>query len=74
MTTEYESILHHIADKLLDFFDDSGAVNYIEQSFESKDDPTKSLVLTVQRRDGLTPCEKLAVAEQRIKELEDMLK
>lgn len=72
-TGQYDSVMHVIADKLLEHFDLTGAINYLEQTFESKDDPSKSFVLTMQMREGLTPCEKLATAEQRIAELEKEL-
>lgn len=65
-TGQYDSVMHVIADKLLEHFDFTGAINYLEQTFESKDDPSKSFVLTMQMREGLTPCEKLFAAEQRI--------
>lgn len=69
-TGQYDSMMHIIADKLMDQFEGSDAVNYIEQSFENKDDPSKCFVLTMQMKNGLTPCEKLEVAGKRIVELE----
>lgn len=72
-TGQYDSVMHVIADELLEHFDFTGAINYLEQTFESKDDPSKSFVLTMQMLEGLTPCEKLFAAEQRIAELEKEL-
>ncbi len=70
MSEKYENPLHVIADKLMDHFTRVGAVNYIEQTFENKEDVSKSFVLTMQMKDGETPCEKLATAHDRIVELE----
>lgn len=70
MSNQHENVIHAMADKLLDFFEGSGAVNYIEQTFGCNDDPSKSFVVTMQKVEGLTPCQKLAAAEQRIEELE----
>jgi len=66
---QHENVIHAMADKLLDFFEGSGAVNYIEQTFGCNDDPSKSLVITMQKVEGLTPCQKLADAERRTEEL-----
>ena len=74
MSNQHENVIHAMADKLLDFFEGSGAVNYIEQTFGCNDDPSKSFVITMQKVEGLTPCQKLADAEQRIEELEQQLK
>ncbi len=68
----HESAMHFIVEALLSQFRESGAVNYLEQSFQHKDDD-ESFTLTMQMKNGLTPCEKLQAAEDRIKELEDML-
>ena len=53
-----------MADKLIDYFEGEGAVNYIEQTFECNHDSSKSIVLTMQKIEGLTPCQKLAKAEK----------
>ena len=50
----HESPMYVIADALLDYFDDIGATDYIEQTFECKKDPSKSFVVTMQKVDGLT--------------------
>lgn len=70
MSDKHESILHELADSLLDYFEGSGAVNYIEQIFECKEDNSKSFVLTMQKTEGLTPCEKLREANEKIKKLQ----
>jgi len=72
-TSEYQGIMHMVADKLIQSFEGSEAVNYIEQTFEDKENPERSFVLTMQMVEGLTPCQKLAKAEDRIKHLEDEL-
>lgn len=69
MIEKHENILHQIADELIDYFDSTDAVNYIEQTFECNDDPSKSFVLTMQIKEGLTPCQKLANAEARNRKL-----
>lgn len=63
-----------MADHLIDFFEGEGAVNYIEQTFGCNDDPSKSFVITMQKVDGLTPCQKLDEANKRIAELEARLR
>lgn len=70
---EYESVMHIIAESLMDQFNEIGATNFIEQTFEDKENPSRSFVLTMQMKDGLTPCEKLASAQARIKELESKI-
>lgn len=70
MSDKHESIMHEIADSLLDYFDEVGAVNYIEQIFECKEDSSKSFVLTMQKTEGLTPCEKLNIANEQIEKLQ----
>lgn len=74
MSNQHENVIHAMADKLLDFFEGSGAVNYIEQTFGCNDDPSKSFVITMQKVEGLTPCQKLAAAEEQIQKLEDRLR
>lgn len=69
MIDEHENILHRIADELIDYFDSTDAVNYIEQIFECNDDPSKSFVLTMQIKEGLTPCQKLTNSESRNRKL-----
>lgn len=69
----YENIIHAIADHLIEHFEDTGAVNYIECAFESKSDSSKSFVLTMQKVNGLTPCEKLNDAEKLNSEMYEML-
>lgn len=70
---EYESPMHFIAEALMSQFKQSSAINYLEQSFESKTNDQESFVLTMQIKNGLTPCEKLAIAEKTIAELESKL-
>lgn len=70
MSDKHESILHELADALIDYFDETGAVNYIEQTFECKEDSSKSFVLTMQKTEGVTPCQKLAEANEEIKKLQ----
>ncbi len=72
-TSEYQGIMHMVADKLREAFEGSGAVNYIEQTFEDRGNPERSFTLTMQMVEGLTPCQKLAKAEDSIKQLEDEL-
>lgn len=67
--SKYQSIIHEIADRLLEYFEGEGAVNYIEQTFGCNDDPSKSFVLTMQKIDGLTPCQKLEASEKRNSDL-----
>ena len=69
-TGEYHGIMHMVADKLMEAFEGGDAINYIEQTFEDKENPERCFVLTMQMKEGLTPCQKLATAEERIKELE----
>lgn len=73
MGNEYKNIMHAMADHLIDFFEGEGAVNYIEQTFGCNDDPSKSFVLTMQKVDGLTPCQKLDQANELIEYLKDAL-
>lgn len=68
--SEYENPIHAMADHLIDFFEGEEAVNYIEQTFGCNDDPSKSFVITMQKVEGLTPCQKLDQANKRIEELE----
>jgi len=70
MSDKHESILHELADALIDYFDETGAVNYIEQTFECKEDSSKSFALTMQKTEGVTPCQKLAEANEEIKKLQ----
>lgn len=60
----HESPLHLLADNLIDYFEGSEAVNYIEETFTCNHDSSKSFVVTMQMINGLTPCEKLAKAEK----------
>lgn len=69
-TSGYQGVMHMVADKLMEAFEGSGAVNYIEQTFEDKENPERCFVLTMQMTEGLTPCQKLTEAEDRIQELE----
>ena len=70
MIDKHESTMHLIADNLMDHFNDSNAINYIEQTFEDKENPSRSFVLTMQMKVGPTPCQKLASANDRIVKLE----
>lgn len=49
-------------------FKSSGAINYLELLFEHAE--VGEMTVTMQRVEGLTPAQKLAVAEQRVAELE----
>ena len=69
----YDSIMHVIAEKLVSHFEGTNAVNYIEQVFKDESNPSKCFVLTMQMKEGLTPCQKLATSELRVKELEGKL-
>lgn len=69
MSDKHENILHELADQLLDYFEGTEAVNYIEHTFECREDSSKSFVVTMQRVEGLTPCEKLAEANREIEKL-----
>lgn len=71
---DHESIMHVIADKLVEHFEGVGAVNYIEQIFTDKNDPCKSFVLTMQMANGLTPCEKLNAANELIDKQAEQIK
>lgn len=71
---DHESIMHVIADKLVEHFEGVGAVNYIEQIFTDKNDPCKSFVLTMQMTNGLTPCEKLNAANELIAKQAEQIK
>ena len=71
---DHESIMHVIADKLVEHFEGVGAVNYIEQIFTDKNDPCKSFVLTMQMVNGLTPCEKLNAANELIAKQAEQIK
>ena len=66
--------MHKIADALMVAFEGGDATNYIEQTFEDKEDSSRCFVLTMQMKEGLTPCQKLSTAEERVKQLEDALK
>lgn len=68
-----ESPLHLLADSLIDYFDSSEAVNYIEQTFTCNNDNSKSFVITMRKVEGLTPCEKLAKAESLNADMYEML-
>lgn len=70
--SEYQSMLHQIADSLLEYFEGEDAANYIEQIFTCNDDTSKSFVITMQKVEGLTPFQKLSKAESKIKKLENM--
>lgn len=69
MSEEYESAMHAIAEALTNQFEGSDAVNYIEQTFTDKTDESKSFVLTMQRVEGLTPCQRLQSANDEIENL-----
>ena len=73
-SNNHESTMHMIADALANQFEDSVAVNYIEQTFTDKTDESKSFVLTMQRVNGLTPCEKLQSANDEIEKLKSAIK
>ena len=69
----YDNAIHLLADYLADYFESSGAVNYIEQTFKCKHDSSKLFLVTMQKVDGLTPCEKLAKAEKLNADMYEML-
>lgn len=70
---EHENVMHLLADSLIDYFEGSSAVNYIEHTFQCKNDESKSFVMTMQKVEGLTPCQKLAKAEKLNAEMYEML-
>lgn len=72
-TDGYQGIMHMVADKLMEAFEGSDAINYIEQIFEDKESPERCFVLTMQMKEGFTPCQKLEAAKDRIKEIEQEL-
>ncbi|WP_272661338.1 hypothetical protein [Providencia sp. PROV089] len=49
----------------------TGAINYLEQTFYTE--KFGEIVVTAQRKDGLTPCEKLEAAEKEIENLKLVL-
>jgi|GEM_PF-2280624 len=57
-----------MAECFADQFKSSGAINYLELLFEHAD--IGEMTVTMQRKDGLTPAQKLAAAEKCIEELE----
>lgn len=57
-----------MAECFADQFKSSGAINYLELLFEHAE--VGEMTVTMQRVEGLTPAQKLAVAEQRVAELE----
>lgn len=65
--------LQALADTLMDYFADSGAVNYLEQRFSDIDNPDRNFVVTMQLAKGLTPAAKLAASEETNGELIDAL-
>lgn len=73
MKTKHENVMHVVADALLRHFDASGAVNYIEQAFEHLDDG-REFVLTMQIKNGITPCEKLKDANELIAKQSEQIK
>lgn len=70
---KYENPMHVIADKLIEHFNGSEAVNYIEQIFTDNNNESNSFVLTMQKVSGLTPCQKLTEAELKIEALTESL-
>jgi len=69
----HENPIHLLADTLTDYFEGSNAVNYIEQTFTCNQDSSKSFVVTMQKIEGLTPCEKLSKAEKLNADMCEML-
>jgi len=69
----HENPIHLLADTLTDYFEGSNAVNYIEQTFTCNQDSSKSFVVTMQKIEGLTPCEKLSKAEKLNADMYEML-
>ena len=71
--SRYDSVIHVIAEKLIEHFDFVGAVNYIEQVFEDRASG-RSFVLTMQMTDGETPCQQLNLARMEIEILKEKLR
>ena len=71
--SKYDSVIHVIAEKLIEHFDFVGAVNYIEQVFEDSVSG-RSFVLTMQMIDGETPCKQLELARMEIEILKEKLR
>ena len=42
-TSGYQGVMHMVADKLMEAFEGSGAVNYIEQTLKTKKIPNVAL-------------------------------
>lgn len=70
---KHENAMHMMADALVDQFNKSTAVNYIQMTFDGTQ-TDDGFVLTMQKKDGLAPCEKLAKAELINDELVKALK
>lgn len=70
---DYESAIHVMAEALIEQFNGSDAVNFIEQKFIDRTNESNSFVLTMQKVSGLTPCDKLNEANNKIKILREAL-
>ncbi|MCY9861482.1 hypothetical protein OTK49_02995 [Vibrio coralliirubri] len=57
--------LQVLADTLMDYFDDNGAINFIEQRFSDNDNPDRDFIVTMCLANGLTPAAKLAESEEK---------
>ena len=61
---------HLIAESFSEQFKNSGATNYLEMTFESKDSDIGQLLVTMQRTEGKTPGQLKHETELRVIELE----
>jgi uncharacterized alpha/beta hydrolase family protein len=61
-------------DKMLDYFEGEGAVNYLEQTFGCVDNPDKDFVITMQMVNGKTPCETIAQLQDQVDNLKKELR
>ena len=66
--TQYTVLL--VSEIARQWFDTVGGVNYVETKLMVADQPDPEFVFTMQRIDGLTPADKVAIAEARVAELE----
>lgn len=66
--TQYTVLL--VSEIARQWFTTVGGVNYVETKLMVADHPDPEFVFTMQRIDGLTPADKVAIAETRIAELE----
>jgi len=66
--TQYTVLL--VSEIARQWFGAVGGVNYVETKLTTADRPDPEFVFTMQRIDGLTPADKVAIAEARVAQLE----